>query len=289
MRGGGIEGWAENGPPLASPHPSIPGARRAHPSVPPPMRLAVWPVLPARALVRALGDLVTDVVEVEPYEARAALDDGRADVALVPTLDVLRAYEGLEVVPGVALAGERSPRRRLVVGAPLDQIETIAFDPRDAQEAILAQLVLREHYGVAPTFALGDPATPLAEVLQTSSAALVGGRDPVPDGAVVLDIGQEWTDLTLRPYPWGLLAAKAGTLDEKAVARIGAAARAAPPSDDLTDDGVAVYQLTLDGYAADGLDQLRELLFATGTLSEIPDLPFAGGAADGKPGGAASE
>lgn len=253
------------------------------------MRLAVWPVLPARALVRALGDLVSGAVEVEPYEARAALDDGRADLALVPTLDVLRAYEGLEVVPGVALAGERSPRRRLVIGVPLDQIETVAFDPRDAQEAILAQLVLREHYGVLPTFALADPATPLADVLETASAALVDGRDPVPEGAVVLDIGQEWTDLTLRPYPWGLLCARAGTLDEKAVARLQAAAKAAPPSDDLAVDGVAVYQLTLDGYAADGLDQLGELLFATGTLSEIPDLPFAGGAAEDETGGAEAE
>ncbi|MDT0630620.1 MqnA/MqnD/SBP family protein [Rubrivirga litoralis] len=257
------------------------------------MRLAVWPVLPARALVRALGSaaeaVVSGVVEVEPYEARAALDDGRADLALVPTLDVLRAYEGLEVVPGVALAGERSPRRRLVVGVPLDQIETVAFDPRDAQEAILAQLVLREHYGVLPTFALADPATPLADVLETASAALVDARDPVPDGAVVLDIGQEWTDLTLRPYPWGLLCARAGTLDEKAVARLQAAVRAAPPSDDLLVDGVAVYQLTLDGYAADGLDQLGELLFATGTLSEVPALPFVAAGGAEEPGGAEAE
>ena len=252
------------------------------------MRLAVWPVLPARALVRALGDLVTDVVEVEPHEARGTIDDGRADLALVPTLDVLRAHAGLEVVPGVALAGERSPRRRLVVGSALDRIETVAFDPRDGQEAILAQLVLREHYGVAPTFGLSDPATPLADVLETSSAALVDGRDPVPDGAVVLDIGQEWTDLTLRPYPWALLVGATGTLDEAVVARVRAAVRAAPPSDDLSQDGVAVYQLTLDGYAADGLDQLAELLFATGTLSEIPAVPFAEGDAD-ETGGAEAE
>ena len=286
MRDRGWRDGQKKAPPLVTPHPSTLDAR---PSVPPPMRLAVWPVLPARAFVRALGDLATDVVEVEPHEARAALDDGRAEVALVPTLDVLRAYEGIEVVPGVALAGERSPRRRLVVGSELNEIETVAFDPRDAQEAILAQLVLREHYGVAPTFALRDPATPLADVLQTSSAALVGGSDPVPDGAVVLDVGQEWVDLTLRPYPWGLLCARAGALDDKTVARIGAAVRAAPPSDDLLDDGVAVYQLTLDGYAADGLDQLRELLFATGTLSEIPDLPFASAGGADETGGAGEE
>lgn len=238
------------------------------------MRLAVWPVLPARALARALGDLITEVVEVEPFEARAAVDSGRADLALVPTLDVLRAYAGLEVVPGVALAGERSPRRRLVVGSALDAIETIAFDPHDAQEALLSQLVLREHYGAQPTFQLPPPDAGLAEVLDTQSAALVGYADAVPEGAFVLDPGQEWTDLTLRPMVWGLLASREGVVDADSARRLRAAVQEAPVSDDLFVDGVGVYQLTLDGYAVDGLDQLAEYLFATGTLSEVPPVPF---------------
>lgn len=238
------------------------------------MRLAVWPVLPARALARALGGLVTSVAEVEPYEARAALAEGLADLALVPTLDVLRSYDGLDLVPGVVLAGERSPRRRLVIGSALDRVETVAFDPRDTQEALLAQLVLREHYGNHPTFALADPAAPLADVLARQSAALVDYAEGVPEGAFALDLGQEWTDLTLRPMPWALLAAPEGTLSADDARRLRDAVQGAPASDDLDVEGVAAYQLTLDGYAADGLDQFREHLFATGTLGEIPALPF---------------
>ena len=238
------------------------------------MRLAVWPVAPARALALALADLVTETVEVEPHEARAALDAGGVDLALVPTLDVLRAHTGLAVVPGVVVAGERGPRRHLVVGSALDAIETIAFDPRDGQEAILTQLVLREHYGSQATFALRDPAHALPEALGSASAALVGYDEPVPEGAFALDPGQEWTDLTLRPYPWGLLAARADALDADAARRLQAAVRAAPPSEALDHDGVLAYQLTLDGYAADGLDQLAEYLFATGTLTEVPAVPF---------------
>lgn len=237
------------------------------------MRLAVWPVLPARALARALGDLVTEVLEVEPFEARAALDQGRADVALVPTLDVLRSHDGLEAIPGVALAGERSPRRRLVVGSALDQIETVAFDPRDAQEALLSQLVLREHYGLHPTFELPSGAD-LEATLSGQSAALVDYADAVPAEAFVLDPGQEWTDLTLRPMVWGLLAMRAGEGDAATADRLRTAVREAAISDDLFVDGVGVYQLTLDGYATDGLDQLAEYLFETGTLSEVPAVPF---------------
>lgn len=238
------------------------------------MRLAVWPVPPARALASALGDLVTEVVEIEPFEARAALDDGGVDLALVPTLDVLRGHTGLEAVPGVALAGERSPRRHLVVGSALDAIETVGFDPRDAQEALLTQLVMREHYGTQATFALSDPAEPLADVLETNSAALVGYRDPVPEGAFALDPGQEWTDLTLRPYPWALLVALEGTLDVVTAKRLQEAVQAAPVSEALFHDGVGAYQITLDGYVNDGLDQLGEYLFQTGTLSEVPAVPF---------------
>lgn len=238
------------------------------------MRLAVWPVPPARALASALADLVTDTVEVEPFEARPALEEGGAELALVPTLDVLRAHTGLEAVPGVVLAGEWSPRRRLVVGSALDAIETVAFDPRDQQEALLTQLVMREHYGTQAEFVMSDPAQPLADTLRQTSAALVGYRDDVPEGAFALDPGREWTDLTLRPYPWGLLVALAGTLTPEHARRIQAAVHAAPPSEGLFHDGVGAYQLTLDGYANDGLDQLGEYLFQTGTLSEVPAVPF---------------
>ena len=238
------------------------------------MRLAVWPVPPALALASALADLVSEAVEVEPHGARALLEAGRVDLALVPTLDVLRAPDALAVVPGVALAGERSPRRRLVVGSALDAIETVGFDPRDAQESILTQLVLREHYGATPTFALADPAAPLADVLARESAALVDFAEPVPEGTFVLDPGQEWTDLTLRPYPWGLVAGRAGTVEPALARRVRAAVQASPPTAALVQDGVGVYQLTLDGYAMDGLDQLAEMLFATGTLADIPAVPF---------------
>lgn len=238
------------------------------------MRLAVWPVAPARALATALADLVTEIVEVEPHEARPALDEGGVELALLPTLEVLRAHDGLEVVPGVALAGERSPRRHLVVGSALDAIETIGFDPRDAQEALLTQLVLREHYGSDVSFALAPMGTPLADTLASQSAALVDVAEAAPEGTFSLDPGQEWLDLTLRPYPWGLLAARAGSVDADAARRLRAAALAAPPTDALTVDGVGVYQLTLDGYAADGLDQIAEYLFQTGTLGEVPAIPF---------------
>lgn len=248
------------------------------------MRLAVWPVAPARALARALAAatapdgrrVVTSVAEAEPHALRAALDAGDVDLALLPTLDVLRAPDGLAVVPGVALVGEAGPRRALVATAALDAIATVGFDPRDTQEAIVAQLVLRENYGLAPTFALADLAAPLPELLAAHGAVLAPADALTPDDAYRLDLAREFTDLTLRPMPWGLVAARAGALDEAVAAALAdAIAGAMPDDDDLRDGGVGAYQLTLDGLAMDGLEQYAEYLFATGTLTDIPAPPFA--------------
>jgi predicted solute-binding protein len=242
------------------------------------MRLAVWPVDPARALAVALagGGPVTEAVEVAPFEAAAALREGHVDLALVPTLDVLRDPGAFALVPGAGLVGERCPTVRLVVAGPLDAVRTVAFDPRYAQEVLLTQLLLREHYGAAPAFAPADPAAPLEARLAGRDAALVPadspprpGGEPVGEGHVVLDLGQEWMELTLRPMVWGLLAASAGTLDAETARALGEAVAAAPA------DALAPhYQLTLDGYAQAGLDELVNHLYYHRVLDDLPALPF---------------
>jgi hypothetical protein len=94
----------------------------------------------------------------------------------------------------------------------------------------------------------------------------------------VLDLGQEWTDLTLRPMVWGLLAARPGTLNAEIGRRlqdlIAAASTDARFVDALSAEGARVYQLTLDGYAHDGLDEFVNHLYYHGTLADLPDLPF---------------
>ena len=240
------------------------------------MRLVVWPVAPARALGEALrrAGPVTEVAEAAPFEAAAALREGHADLALIPTLDVLRDPDAFALVPGVGLVGERCPTVRLVVAGPFDAVKAVAFDPRYAQEVLLAQLLLREHYGAAPTFAPADPAAPLAERLRGRDAALVPADVPVgerPEGAVVLDLGQEWTELTLRPMVWGLVAARAGALDA-ADAHALAEAAAAPPAE--SDEAARHYQLTLDGYAHAGLEELVNHLYYHRVLDDLPALPF---------------
>jgi predicted solute-binding protein len=230
------------------------------------MRLLVWPIDPARSLARALAAHVAEVSEGPSWGAASALAAGTCDLALVPTLEVLRDPGAFELVESVGLLGEVSPEVVLVVGGPLDRVRTLAFDPHHAQEALLAAVLLREHYGVQPTFAAADPATPLAERLAKHDAALVAVRDVVdlPAGAMALDLGAEWMDLTTRPFPWALLAARPGELPHGAGALLAASARAAEAPEG--------WQFLLSGYGHAGLDEFASHLFYHGALQDLPGL-----------------
>jgi predicted solute-binding protein len=230
------------------------------------MRLLIWPVEPARSLGRAIGRYFMESGECDPWEAAAALAEDRCDVALVPTLDVLRDPSAFDVVPGVALVGTTSPNVTLVVGSALDAVRSLAFDPRFAQEALLAAVLLREHYGAEPAFAADDPAAPLADRLVRHDAALIpaGAANDLPEGVIALDLGAEWLELTTRPFVWGLLAARAGTLALADGRSIAVAARAAEPPEG--------WQFTLAGYGHDGLAEFAGHLFFHGALPDIPEL-----------------
>ena len=241
------------------------------------MNLAVWPSAPAQALADVLADagLLTGRSTVEPFQAVAALEEGGSELVLVPTLDVLRDPDVFELVPGAALVGERDPLTTLIIRSALDAIETVVFDPRHGQAVLLAQLILKEHYGAQPSFVPAGPEAPLDTLLAEYSAALVARTAAEHADAVVFDLGQEWTDLTLRPMVWGVLAARPGTLGVEAAKAIrDTLAGAAPPDVARTDHGSLVYQFTLDGYAMDGLDEFVHHFYYHGTLTDMPELPF---------------
>ena len=232
--------------------------------------LAVWPGEPSEALGRVLAEaLGGSVVTVEPHAAAGALASGAVDLALVPTLAVLRDVDAFSLAPGAGLVGERSPTRVLAIGVPLDSVETIAFDPRWGQEALLAQMLLREHFDLQPAFRPVPSDAPAARLLAEHGAALVAPEADLPDGTVVLDLGREWADLTSRPMVWGLVASARGRMDEPTARAIAAATFA---SGDPTGEGD--FQLSLAGLGYSGLEAFADHLFYTGTLEAIPELPF---------------
>lgn len=239
------------------------------------MRFATWSAPPAQALAEVIASAgpVTDVVVIEPYEARTALQEGGADLVLVPSLDALRDLQGLELVPGVGLVGTTGPTRQLVLGNSLDAIQTVAFDPRYGQDTLLTQILLKEHYAGTPSFRPVDPGISLDTLLDTNDAVLAR-PDADIGGRYALDLGQEWVELTLRPMVWGLICAQEGVLDAHAARLLRDTVRASSPPDAAMLEGELAYQFSLDGYAQDGLDEFANHLFYHGIIPALPDLPY---------------
>ncbi len=250
------------------------------------MRLVVPDLPAARALAEAwaAGGAVTGWTTAPLHDGERLVRTGEADLAFAETLAVLRDPDAFAVVPGVALVGGAGAPVRLHVRSALDAVHRVGLDPRFAQEALLAQVVLKELYDAQPTFV---PLAPAASAGPGSAsgtgldAVLTVGEDAPGDGpaagageALVLDLGREWFELTTRPFVWALLAAPAGTLtpDEARLLRDIALGHDAPADAGSTDPGTG--GVTLAGWAHNGLDEWVNHLFYHRALEALPEIPF---------------
>ena len=256
------------------------------------MRLALWDFAPSDYVAAGLqsGDALSQSVQIvrgSMREAEAMLRQGHVDVALVPTLRVLMDIGSFEVVPAVALSSWRYPYARIVLRGELGRsIESLSFDARYAQEVTLARIVLKEHYRAEPSF------VPLPEVSRSEllardeDATLLVGPD-VPslrdEQHYVMDLGQEWFELSNYPMVWGLFAMRRGEGAPHVVEQLRALVRSAEQnrrvwlrSQDMTESMHTFYhddlRLRFDDLATASLTAFREYLFYYDVVDEVADL-----------------
>ncbi len=157
-----------------------------------------------------------DVRFVVPSECADDLRDGRADIGLVPIIELARQPQ-LSVIPG-GLIGCRGPVRSilLVSKRPVAEIKTLAADTSSRTSVVLTELVLRSR-GVRD-LDVRPHAPELDRMLSGADAALVIG-DPAlridPDMSTwqgqsveVHDIGAAWVEMTGLPMVFAVWAGK---------------------------------------------------------------------------------
>lgn len=242
------------------------------------LKLGVPDVPAARALADAWVasgidlDARRDPLPLEVAEAE--LRAGRLDLAFIPSLSVLRDPEAFSVVPGVALVGKVWPSASLHLPsglaalAPRKQVR-IGLDPRFIQEALLAQVIVKEAYGASPMF------VPLAEdqPLPMLDAHLIAPGINLAGDGVTLDLGREWFEMTTRPMVWGLLASVSGgiEMEEARQLRDATLEHDGIPAEPGVDEPSAV---TLAAYAYDGLEAWMNHLFYHKAIDDLPEIPF---------------
>jgi chorismate dehydratase len=170
--------------------------------------------LNTRPLVYQLESLAPDVDVAFDLPSRLAdgLAAGDYDVALVPSIEVLR--EPSYTVVSDACIACRGPvlSVKLFSRVPIPQIQTLALDEGSRTSVALCRILLARRFDVEPRLA----GLPIGASLHDTSAdavLLIGDRaihSPPGRYHEVWDLGDEWTRWTGLPFVFAMWTARSG-------------------------------------------------------------------------------
>lgn len=155
-----------------------------------------------------------DLFELEralPSECADRLADGRADIGIVPSVELTR--QPLKIVRGAGIACHGPVRSILLISkVPIEEIRTLATDSSSRTSVALSQIILARRYGAAPQLYSERPH--LGSMLEHCDAALIIGDaalalNPAELPFHVLDLGAEWAEMTGLPMVFAVWAARA--------------------------------------------------------------------------------
>lgn len=176
------------------------------------LRIGAVSYLNSKPLIEDLTELARDAELILDVPSRLAddLSAGELDVALIPSIEVLRDAE-YEIVSDACVA-TRGPvlSVKLFSRVPVGQVRTLALDEGSRTSATLARILLSERFGVRPVTEL----LPLGFSTENTSAdavLLIGDRAMKPPRerfVATWDLGEEWTQWTGLPFVFAMWAAR---------------------------------------------------------------------------------
>jgi chorismate dehydratase len=137
---------------------------------------------------------------------------GELDVALIPVIEYFRG-DGYSIVPDIAIAS-RGPvlSVTLFTRVPPAEIRCVTLDEGSRTSSALAQILLRERYGVRPEIR-PLPLDANAEAVEADAVLLIGDRAMkacLPGFRYAFDLGEEWLRWTGLPFVFAVWAVRPG-------------------------------------------------------------------------------
>lgn len=168
-------------------------------------------------LVRSGALLDLDLVKDTPERLSEQLVTGDLDIGPISLVEYLRHADDLVVLPDVAVGSDGPVMScNLVSQLPFTDLHgaRVALGSTSRTTVELARLVLRECYGVEPSYYSCPP--DLAQMMQEASAGVLIGdpalRASLYDaprlGLRVLDLGEAWKDWTGLPMVFAVWAVR---------------------------------------------------------------------------------
>lgn len=217
------------GPPLQPPmihQPAHSRARGRH-----PLRVGAVQYLNTKPLVHGLAAAGVDVAYDLPSRLADRLAAGGLDVALIPSVELLRG--GYRIVSDACI-GCRGPVMsvKLFFRTAPARVTTLAVDEGSRTSATLARILLASRHGVLPRVEVLPIGSGLADT-PADAVLLIGDRAIDPSGSadraagsfqVIWDLGDEWCRWTGLPFVFAVWAARDG-VETKTLCRQLSAAR----------------------------------------------------------------
>jgi chorismate dehydratase len=181
-----------------------------------PLRIGAVAYLNTKPLIYDLELLAPDAELVLDLPSRLAdrLGDGGLDVALIPAIEYFRAGT-YSIVLDISIAS-RGPVLSVTLFSRVawPDIRRVALDEGSRTSAALAQILLRQRYGVRPEV-VHLPLDRAAEEVDADAVLLIGDRAMracLPGFAHAYDLGQEWHDWTGLPFVYAFWAVREGVV-----------------------------------------------------------------------------
>jgi chorismate dehydratase len=176
------------------------------------IRIGAVNYLNSKPLVEDVTQLVPDADFRLDYPSRLAdeLAAGRLDVALIPSIECMRA-PNYEIVSDACVATRGAVLSvKLYSRCPLGQIRTLALDAGSRTSAALTKIMLHERFGVRPS-TMPLPLGSSIEDTPADAILLIGDRAMLPPResfAAVWDLGEEWLNWTGLPFVFAMWVAR---------------------------------------------------------------------------------
>jgi chorismate dehydratase len=179
-----------------------------------PVRVGAVNYLNTKPLIYGLEALAPHAELSLDVPSRLAdrLAAGELDVGLIPAIEYFRG-DGYTVVPDIAIA-TRGPVLSVTLFSrvPWTEIGSIALDDGSRTSSALAQILLRERYGIRPDVR-PLPLDAHAEEAGADAVLLIGDRamkSCLPGFRYAFDLGDEWARWTGLPFVFAVWAVRPG-------------------------------------------------------------------------------
>jgi chorismate dehydratase len=161
-----------------------------------------------------------------PSRLADALQCGRLDVAMIPSIEYLRR-PGYTIVSDACIACNGPVRSiKMLSRVAVEQIRSLSLDEGSRTSAVLIRILLKEQFGLEPEISL-LPIGADVEETEADAVLLIGDRAIASNQGrfeYVWDLGERWTQWTGLPFVFAMWIAREG-LDLRGFDRVLSAAR----------------------------------------------------------------